>query len=75
MSDEELLRALPTLDGQARAPDEVPVAGGRSLLGNSGPHPLDGTPLVLRSDRELIDPLAPDVPPGASTATAAASVP
>jgi curved DNA-binding protein CbpA len=75
MSDEELLRALPTLDGQAQAPADVAVAGGRSLLGNAGPHPLDGTPLVLRSDRELVDPLAPDGPPQAGSPAASAPAP
>lgn len=58
MSDEELLSALPALDGA------VPVATTRmpSLIvpGRDRPHPLDGgAPLRLRADQDLVDPLAP----------------
>lgn len=49
MSDEELLRALPELD-RAAAPAPARAA--------AGPHPLDGTPLPLKVDKRLVDPLA-----------------
>jgi curved DNA-binding protein CbpA len=55
MSDEELLRVLPTLDddGRQRVPHAASFAG-------MAHHPLDGAPLRLRSERELVDPLAPE---------------
>lgn len=60
MSDEELLQVLPTLDDNAPAARKRASASGRS--GAGGMHPLDGTPLRLRTERELVDPLA--APPG-----------
>lgn len=59
MSDEELLSALPALDGT------MPAATSRmpSLIvpaRDNRPHPLDGgAPLSLRADQDLVDPLAP----------------
>ncbi len=55
MSDEELLRVLPTLDDESRnrAPHAASFAG-------MAHHPLDGAPLKLRTERELVDPLAPE---------------
>jgi curved DNA-binding protein CbpA len=55
MSDEELVKALPALD----APDTpaAPPAGKRRAPAH---HPLDGTPLSLRNDMQLVDPLAPE---------------
>lgn len=57
MSDEELLRVLPTLDGQgtAPAPQPAPPATARRA-GKSAQairHPLDGRPLSLRTDTDL----------------------
>jgi hypothetical protein len=55
MSDEELLRVLPTLEDESRnrAPHAASFAG-------MAHHPLDGAPLRLRTERELVDPLAPE---------------
>lgn len=62
MSDEELMRVLPTLDGDAAEP--APAAQAARGAGKGGAHhPLDGKPLNLRVDTQLIDPLAPEVPP------------
>ena len=66
MSDEELLEALPTL-GEATASRSVrdlpSVASPRPSRGVAGArHPLDGAPLDLRTEGELIDPLAPTAP-------------
>jgi curved DNA-binding protein CbpA len=64
MSDEELLKVLPTLDDDAPAGRKVGKAGKAA----AAVHPLDGTPLRLRVERELVDPLATPVgsKPGAS---------
>lgn len=66
LSDEELLEVLPTL-GEAtssRSVRELPsVASPRPSRGTAGArHPLDGAPLDLRTEGELIDPLAPTAP-------------
>ncbi|MBI2733684.1 MAG: J domain-containing protein [Aquabacterium sp.] len=70
MSDEELLKVLPTLDGQGAAPEPaapvVPVAAGtgkRAATSARAPtasanHPLDGKPLGLRTDMQLPEALA-----------------
>jgi curved DNA-binding protein CbpA len=74
MSDEELLQVLPSLDGDPTKvpvstsasttaaglpPSAAPAAAAAPLVvAPAKPHPLDGTPLNLRADRELIDPLA-----------------
>lgn len=70
MSDEELLQVLPALDGKkpvAEAsrrtlpPTLDPAAQLRS--GVASRHPLDGAPLKLRTEAELVDPLAPALAP------------
>lgn len=64
MSDEELMRALPTLDGDGATPP--PPTGSQSTRTSSRGnvhHPLDGKPLNLRVDTQLIDPLAPEPVP------------
>jgi curved DNA-binding protein CbpA len=64
MSDEELLQVLPTLDDQApagAAPRGAQTAG-RTAAAH---HPLDGTPLRLRTERDLVDPLS--APPTKAT--------
>lgn len=66
LSDEELLEVLPTL-GEAtssRSVRDLPsVASPRPSRGAAGArHPLDGAPLDLRTEGELIDPLAPTAP-------------
>ena len=66
LSDEELLGVLPTL-GEATASRSVrdlpSVASPRPSRGAAGArHPLDGAPLDLRTEGELIDPLAPTAP-------------
>lgn len=70
LSDEELLKVLPTLgeagtarDGQERPLVSAPRAGRGTFAGG---HPLDGTSLKLRTAGELLDPLAPEVTPPAS---------
>lgn len=68
LSDEELLKVLPTL-GEAtssRSVRDLPsVASPRPSRGAAGArHPLDGAPLDLRTEGELIDPLAPTAPSG-----------
>jgi hypothetical protein len=55
MSDEELLRVLPTLDEDAR--NRVPHAASFAGVAH---HPLDGAPLKLRTERGLVDPLDPE---------------
>lgn len=70
LSDEELLKVLPTLDetptareGRERALVSAP-RGGRGTF--AGGHPLDGTPLKLRTEGDLVDSLALEAPPPAS---------
>lgn len=85
MSDDELLEVLPTL-GQQKAStgsvNEVPSVAspqlprpprhaGTGVDGFRGRHPLDGTPLDLRTDAELFDPLAPTPAPTPVPATPA----
>ena len=54
MSDEELVRALDE-EGKGRgAPHD------NSFAARGGKHPLDGSPLKLRTERDLVDPLAPE---------------
>ena len=57
MSDEELVKALPTLDKPEPA---TPPARRSGASGAASQHPLDGKPLRLRNDMQLIDPLAPE---------------
>ncbi len=53
MSDEELVNVLPALDGK-------PAASGKHAAAHvSGPHILDGSPIQLRVETHLVDPLAP----------------
>jgi hypothetical protein len=60
MSDEELLKVLPTLDAEGpESSATTRVATSSSGKGNAH-HPLDGKPLSLRTDQQLIDPLAPE---------------
>ncbi len=70
LSDEELLEVLPALDEaqSSRGARELPsVASPRSPRGAAGArHPLDGAPLNLRTEGELVDPLAPTAPPPAT---------
>jgi hypothetical protein len=65
MSDEELLKVLPTLDSETPAEPAAPVAAAspRSRRGGNVHHPLDGKPLALRTETHLIDPLAPPSTP------------
>lgn len=64
LSDEELLAVLPKLgevapSGSLR--DQPSVATQRPIRGGTAArHPLDGTPLNLRTEGELVDPLAPE---------------
>lgn len=58
MTDEQLLQVLPMLDrppGASRSP---------AVIRAEAQHMLDGKPLSLRTDKHLVDPLAPE--PGAS---------
>ncbi|MES2089050.1 MAG: J domain-containing protein [Pseudomonadota bacterium] len=57
MSDEQLLKALPSLD-EAPPPHLSKPNQGRALV--VARHPLDGSPLSLRNDKTLVDPLAPE---------------
>ncbi|MGC4062808.1 MAG: J domain-containing protein [Aquabacterium sp.] len=59
MSDEELLKVLPTLDRDTPAEPAAAVPQ-RSRRGGNAHHPLDGKPLALRTETHLIDPLAPN---------------
>ena len=85
MSDDELLEVLPTL-GQPKAStgsvNDVPSVAspqlprpprhvGTGVDGFRGRHPLDGTPLDLRTDADLFDPLAPTPTPTPVPATPA----
>lgn len=54
MTDEQLLEVLPLLDAETSAAKSTGVRSAPSPK-----HPLDGKPLSLRTDRQLIDPLAP----------------
>lgn len=58
MSDEELVAAMPALDGPA-------VAAGRTSANKAtlGVHPLDGPSLSLKSDRELLGSYSPGSTP------------
>ena len=55
MSDEELIQALPALDGRP-APN---VTAAQARPESAGPHLLDGKPLALRVETRLVDLLAP----------------
>jgi curved DNA-binding protein CbpA len=70
MSDEELLEILPTLDADSPVPPAVASRLGRSgnkaTASSRGRHPLDGAPLNLRTESQLVDPLAPEVPPASA---------
>jgi hypothetical protein len=57
MSDEELIKVLPTLDTHNAEP-AAPAS--RSARAAATRHMLDGPPLRLRVERELVDPLAPE---------------
>lgn len=85
MSDDELLEVLPTLGQQKASTGSVndvpsvaspqlprpPRHAGTGVDGFRGRHPLDGTPLDLRTDAELFDPLAPTPTPTPVPATPA----
>lgn len=58
MSDEELVKALPALDGKP-APRSAASARRPVAVAPQGPHPLDGSPIRLRVETQLVDPLAP----------------
>lgn len=62
MSDEELMRALPTLDGDGATPPAA-TQNTRGSTRVNVHHPLDGKPLNLRVDTQLIDPLAQEPTP------------
>lgn len=59
MSDEELVKALPALDGRPAVPAGRGAAVGQA---SRGPHMLDGNPIHLRVETHLVDPLAPAAP-------------
>lgn len=66
MSDEELLEVLPTLDeanANARPKRATGSAGAARATGTPARHPLDGSPLPLRTEEHLVDPLAPEPAP------------
>ncbi len=56
MSDEELVKALPALDGKPVSRRAGAVQG--AAAAPPGPHLLDGTPIRLRVETRLMDPLA-----------------
>lgn len=60
MSDEELVKALPALDGRPAPRTQAAggVASGQQAVAR-GPHMLDGAPIRLRVETHLVDPLAP----------------
>ncbi len=63
MSDEELVKALPALDGRP-TPGSTQAAAGTGLQALArGPHLLDGAPIRLRVETRLVDPLAPPATP------------
>ena len=51
MSDEELVAAMPALDGPAAV---APSRTSAQFVGSSRPHPLDGPGLSLKTDAELL---------------------
>ncbi len=57
MSDEELVKALPALDGKPVSRAVAGVQG--AAAAPRGPHLLDGSPIRLRVETRLVDPLAP----------------
>jgi len=61
MSDEELLKALPEMDKDTPLTKDsyAPPVKTRPVPTR---HPLDGTPLALRVEASLVDPLAPAAP-------------
>jgi hypothetical protein len=65
MSDEELVKVLPTLDADPPVPAPVQTASNRSRNAPARHHPLDsaGGGLSLHIDTQLVDPLAPDAQP------------
>lgn len=67
LSDEELLAVLPKLGEAATSGsvrDQPSVAAQRPIRGGTAArHPLDGTPLKLRTEDGLVDPLAPEAAP------------
>lgn len=66
MTDEELLKVLPALDGDTPAAPAATAAttSARGAAHGARHHPLDGKPLNLRTDTRLVDPLAPESPAG-----------
>lgn len=61
MSDEELLKALPALDAPAPSPTAAARANpSAASLATARRHLLDGQPMSLRVDTQLVDPLAPE---------------
>lgn len=68
MSDEELLKVLPTLDGQDGGSDVATLVAQHQQYrraqangGNRGAkHPLDGKPLSLRTDTNIVETLPSD---------------
>lgn len=58
MSDEELVKALPALDGKPAARGAA-ASRGQAVAAQKSPHLLDGSPLRLRVETHLVDPLAP----------------
>ena len=60
MSDEELVKVLPTLDASNPA---AQTGTPHAPATPSKRHPLDGVPLKLRSEHRLVDPLASDAQP------------
>jgi hypothetical protein len=61
MSDEELLKILPALEGET-SETATPTASSRSRRARNDNvhHPLDGKPLGLRTDTNLVEQLPPD---------------
>ena len=58
MSMHELVKALPALDGKP-ATRGAAASRGQAVAAPKGPHALDGSPLRLRVETRLVDPLAP----------------
>lgn len=61
MSDEELVKALPALDGRPAGKSSASAAPARGAASRDA-HPLDGTPIRLRVENRLVDPLATEDP-------------